>query len=142
MLWRTTRLPKDSGQFVHGQPGGTPDLYIPEIFKVPHKKMLMWPWEEARDKRDFRDLATNIFGFVPFGFVFVAYLTWNRKVRQAAMITILCGAAISLTIEILQEYIPGRDSGILDIITNTSGTHFRGITISLGSDAKFDAEIA
>jgi hypothetical protein len=111
-----------SGQYVHGQAGSTPDLYIPEIFKVPHKRMLMWPWQEARDKRDLHDLSINIFGFVPFGFVFVAYLTWNRNVRHATFVTILCGAAISLTIEILQEYIPGRDSGILDIITNTSGT--------------------
>jgi VanZ family protein len=42
-------------------------------------------------------------------------------VSHSTLITILCGAAISLTIEILQEYIPGRDSGILDIITNTLG---------------------
>jgi VanZ like family len=111
-----------SGQYVHGQAGSAPDLYIPEIFKVPHKRMLKWPWQEGRDKRDLRDLSTNILGFVPFGFVFVAYLTWNRNVRHATIVTILCGAAISLTIEILQEYIPGRDSGILDIITNTSGT--------------------
>ena len=82
----------------------------------------MWPWQEGRDKRDLRDLSTNIFGFVPFGFVFVAYLTWNRNVRHATIVTILCGAAISLTIEILQEYIPGRDSGLLDVLTNTSGT--------------------
>jgi len=111
-----------SGQVVHGVPGSAPDLYIPQIFKVPHKKMLMWPWEESHDKLEFRDIVINIFGFVPFGFVFAAYLTWNRNVSRAMFITILCGAAISLTIEILQEYIPGRDSGILDIITNTSGT--------------------
>jgi hypothetical protein len=111
-----------SGQTVHGVPGSAPDLYIPEIFKVPHKKMLMWPWEESHDKLEFRDIAINIFGFVPFGFVFVAYLTWNRNVSPSMLITILCGAAISLTIEILQEYIPGRDSGILDIFTNTLGT--------------------
>jgi hypothetical protein len=111
-----------SGQNVRGQPVGAPDLYIPEIFKVPHKKMLMWPWEEGRDKVTVRDLSINIFGFVPFGFVFIAYLTWNRNARHATIVTILCGAAISLTIEILQEYIPGRDSGILDIITNTVGT--------------------
>jgi hypothetical protein len=111
-----------SGRHVHGQPGSAPDLYIPEIFRVPHKKMLMWPWEESHDKLELRDVSINIFGFVPFGFLFVAYLTWNRKVKHAAIVVILCGAAISLTIEILQEYIPGRDSGLLDIITNTSGT--------------------
>jgi hypothetical protein len=110
------------GWNVHGQPGSAPDLYIPEIFKVPHKKMLMWPWEESHDKLELRDIAINIFGFLPFGFVFAAYLTWNRNVSHSLLITILCGAAISLTIEILQEYIPGRDSGILDIITNTLGT--------------------
>jgi hypothetical protein len=111
-----------SGQNAHGEPSSAPDIYIPEIFKVPHKKMLMWPWEETHDKLEVRNLSINIFGFVPFGFVFVAYLTWNRNVRHSTVITILCGAAISLMIEILQEYIPGRDSGILDIFTNTLGT--------------------
>jgi VanZ family protein len=84
--------------------------------------MLMWPWEESHDKRDFRDISINILGFVPFGFVFVAYFTSHRNVGNATIITILCGAAISLAIEILQVYIPGRDSGMLDIITNTFGT--------------------
>ena len=110
------------GQKVHSQTGSAPDLYIPEIFKVPHKKMLMWPWEESSDKLEPRDLAINILGFVPFGFVFAAYLTWDRKVRHAVIITILCGTAVSLIIEIVQEYIPGRDSGILDLFTNTGGT--------------------
>lgn len=110
------------GQKVHGQGSSAPDLYIPARFKVPHKRMLMWPWEEAHDKRDWRDISINIFGFVPFGFVFVAYLTWNRNFSHAAMVAILCGMAISLTIEILQVYIPGRDSGLLDVITNTMGT--------------------
>jgi hypothetical protein len=110
------------GRKVHSQGGAAPDLYIPEIFKVPHKKMLMWPCEESHDKRDFRDISINILGFVPFGFVFVAYLTLNRNVAHPAIVTVLCGAAISLAIEILQVYIPGRDSGILDVITNTSGT--------------------
>jgi VanZ like family len=116
------------GRKVHGEPSSAPDLYIPEIFKVPHKKMLMWPWEESHDKLEVRDISINVFGFVPFGFVFVAYLTWNRNVRHSTIVTILCGAAISLMIEILQEYIPGRDSGMLDIITNTFGT-FLGVLL-------------
>jgi hypothetical protein len=110
------------GRHVHGQPGSAPDLYIPEIFKVPHKKMLMWPWEESPDKLDLRDIAINVLGFVPFGFLFLAYLTLYRHLKHPAIATVLCGAAISLTIEILQEYIPGRDSGLLDVINNTFGT--------------------
>jgi VanZ family protein len=116
------------GPTVHGRPRSAPDLYIPDIFKVPHKKMLMWPWEESPDKRNFRDISINILGFVPFGFVFAAYLLWNRNVGHATIVTILCGAAISLMIEILQEFIPGRDSGILDIFTNTFGT-FLGVLL-------------
>jgi hypothetical protein len=111
-----------SGREVHGQPGSAPHLYIPEVFKVPHKKMLMWPWEESPDKLSVRDLSINISGFVPLGFVFLAYLTWHWHLKHPAIATVLAGAAISLTIEILQEYIPGRDSGLLDIITNTFGT--------------------
>jgi VanZ family protein len=116
------------GPTVHGRPRSAPDLYIPDIFKVPHKKMLMWPWEESPDKRNFRDISINILGFVPFGFVFAAYLLLNRNVGHATIVTILCGAAISLMIEILQEFIPGRDSGILDIFTNTFGT-FLGVLL-------------
>jgi hypothetical protein len=117
-----------SGRDVYGQPASTPHLYIPEIFKIPHKKMLMWPWEESPDKLSGRDLSINIFGFVPFGFVFLAYLTWHWHLKHPAIATALAGATISLTIEILQEYIPGRDSGLLDVITNTFGT-FLGVLL-------------
>jgi len=120
------------GQQVHGQPGSAPDLYIPEFFKVPHKKLLMWPWEESRDKLDLRDISINVFGFVPFGFVFAAYLIWNRNVKHPTIVTVLCGAAISLMIEILQEYIPGRDSGLMDVITNTFGTFLGALLFRWG----------
>jgi VanZ like family/Concanavalin A-like lectin/glucanases superfamily len=117
-----------SGRSVNGQPASAPRLYIPEMYKVPHKKILMWPWEETPDKLSVRDLSINIFGFVPFGFVFLAYLTWHRRLKHPAIATVLTGAAISLTIEILQEYIPGRDSGLLDVITNAFGT-FLGVVL-------------
>jgi hypothetical protein len=126
------RFTEGRGQHVHGRPGSAPDLYIPEIFKIPHKKMLMWPWEETHDKLELRDISINVFGFVPFGFVFAAYLTWNRNMSHSTMVTVLCGAAISLTIEILQEYIPGRDSGLMDVITNTFGTFLGALLFRWG----------
>lgn len=51
---------------------------------------------------------------------------------HSTMVTVLCGAAISLTIEILQEYIPGRDSGLMDVITNTFGTFLGALLFRWG----------
>ena len=61
-------------------------------------------------------------GFVPFGISFAAYFSVARPVRRAALLTIALGLSVSLTIEILQAFLPNRDSGTSDLITNTLGT--------------------
>jgi VanZ family protein len=111
-----------SGQTAHNSVAAGPDLHIPEIFVVLHKQLLLAPWKELEDKLTVRDIAINIVGFMPFGFLVFAYFYLQRRWPHAAVLTVFAGFAISATIEVLQAYIPSRTSGVLDIITNTLGT--------------------
>lgn len=112
-----------SGKVIHNRAGSAPDLYIPRAFRLLHQPFLTPPWKEFTFDRPYAyDVAINVAGFVPFGFILCAYLSWQRRWNRAAIITILAGAAISLTIEVLQSFIPSRFSGVTDLITNTSGT--------------------
>ena len=112
-----------SGRTIHNRAGAAPDLRMPERFRTLHRQFLIWPWEETGDKLELRDIAINVVGFVPFGFLVLAYLRLIRGNPHALLITVLSGFTISLTIEILQTFIPERGSGILDVFTNTFGTY-------------------
>jgi VanZ family protein len=71
------------------------------------------------------DFTVNILGFLPFAYIFMAYLLsgrrWIRTVTSAWLV-LASGTGISLFLEIAQYYIPGRSSTIMDIIANTAGT--------------------
>jgi VanZ family protein len=112
-----------SGRIIHNSIGSEPDLYIPETFEILDKKILAPPWKEfSPDLSYVWGALINVAGFIPFGFFFCAYLTWDRQWNRAAVVTILLGGMISIAIEILQGFIPSRMSGVTDIITNTLGT--------------------
>jgi glycopeptide antibiotics resistance protein len=70
------------------------------------------------------DVLTNILGFIPFGFFLSAYLSMRKpcSIFQLLLISILFAGCISLSIELIKVYLPTRNSQIIDIITNTTGT--------------------
>jgi hypothetical protein len=116
------RFDERTGPIVHNLALG-PDLYIPDHFTILHKSFLSRPWNEFRfDLGYLKDVLLNIGGFIPLGFFFCAFFATVQPWRRAAITAILLGAAMSLAIEILQFYIPSRDSGMTDVITNTTGT--------------------
>lgn len=97
-------------------------LYIPYRYFVLDHRMLTPPWQEFQYGPSYwMDVVKNIVGFVPLGFVFCAYLD-ALHAKNAGVLTIVIGAAVSVTIEVLQAFLPTRDSGMTDVITNTLGT--------------------
>ena len=113
-----------AGDVIHNKAGDAPDITIPQRFSVLHKTFLGFPPDLHRANLDLSDIAINIVGFVPFGFFLCAYLRWGKPTGagRAILRTVILGALTSLTIELLQAYLPSRESSLLDVIDNTLGT--------------------
>jgi hypothetical protein len=112
-----------SGNIVHDRAGSGVDLYIPQTYQVIDKIFLEPVWSEFAMTQSYWSAALkNIVGFLPFGFCFYPYLLTAFQPRRPRLLTVLLGTAVSLTIEVLQGFLPTRDSGTTDIITNTLGT--------------------
>lgn len=112
-----------NGAVVHDQTGRGVDLQIPTKYQVLDKIVLEPIWREFSMSRSYWSAALkNIIGFVPLGFCFYALRSMSLSPNLAALATIVLGTAVSLTIEILQGFLPTRESGTSDIITNMLGT--------------------
>jgi hypothetical protein len=112
-----------SGSVVHSQVASATDLLIPERFLVFHKEFLEPFWKEFRPGWSYwKDVGINVVGFIPLGFFFCSYFSLVRRIEHPALVTIAVGFLVSLTIEVLQAFLPTRDSGTTDLITNTFGT--------------------
>ena len=100
-------------------------LVMPSRLEILQKTILVPPWKDFRFDRSYlMDIFTNILGFVPFGFFFSAYLSMKkpRSIYQLFFFSLLIGGGLSLSIELIQVYLPTRNSQLTDVITNILGT--------------------
>jgi len=112
-----------AGRVIHNHAGPAGVLVIPEKYTVLDKIALEPFWTEFDLTEEYwRGNLKNVIGFVPVGFVFYAYFAIARRMRRPVLLTIMVGLLISFTIEGLQAFLPTRDSGTTDILTNTIGT--------------------
>lgn len=99
-----------------------PDLIIPKSYFVFEPGLLVPFWKEYRPGWQYAvDLTVNVFGLVPLGFCFAALLAWLKGRPRSLLYAALLGFLTSLTIEILQAFMPTRFSGMTDLVSNTLG---------------------
>jgi len=121
-----------SGTLAHDSVGDH-HLLIPPRFMVLKKTILVPPWEDFRFTRSYlMDVLTNILGFIPFGFFFSVYLQLRRPRSnfRLLLISIIIAGCLSLSIELIQGYLPTRSSQLTDVITNILGAAL-GVTLFL-----------
>jgi hypothetical protein len=111
------------GAVVHDQMNPANDLHIPDRYFVLDAPLLELPWDEFEFSWSYcKDVLINIGGFVPLGFFFCAYFSQVRRLDRSVLATTVLGSVVSCAIEVLQAFLPTRNSGMTDIVTNTLGT--------------------
>jgi VanZ family protein len=116
-------LDERNGNIAHNQFDPATDLIIPSRYSILHPSFLMAPWREYKPTWSYwQDFSVNIAGFIPLGFCLATYFSSVRVIERPRATTIALGFIVSLTIEVLQAFLPTRSSGTTDLVTNTFGT--------------------
>jgi VanZ family protein len=113
------------GEWVRNGVAEVHSLYLPSVFHPLQKIVLEWPAKTDLKRRGFyQDMAVNILGFIPLGFLLTFWLLRFTRLRAAGAgrLTLLIGALTSLAIELAQVYLPSRSSSAGDLVFNTLGT--------------------
>jgi VanZ family protein len=113
--------------------GKPDDLVIPKRF-APYKRVFLhMPSVDVKDYRPniIQDILVNFLGFVPLGILLcMIYLRQDLHVGTCIALAVMTGFAVSLTIELLQAFLPTRYSGMLDIFMNILGTFIGSCAIA------------
>lgn len=121
------------GREVRNEVVSGPNLEIPWTFAIPHKGMLRSTAKEFKANWMYAtDVLMNVAGFVPLGLIGCAYSSWVRRRWKAILFTTVACGILSLTIEVLQYYIPRRGSGMTDVVTNTFGAAIGALLLQIG----------
>jgi hypothetical protein len=112
------------GTTIHNETDVNDALVIPEIFKPVQRRILSpflrgYQWNPS----SVQDIIINVIGFIPFGFFFSALLlkTTRRRRLLTCVAVVILGVGISLAIELIQAYLPTRDSSLTDVVMNAIG---------------------
>ncbi len=102
---------------------GTVSLVIPEYISLLNRSAVLSFKYNFRSKGAGRDIILNIMGFIPLGFFLCSLLLHLHEHDRAKVVfyTFFICFLISIFIEILQAWIPGRSSSMFDLVLNSFG---------------------
>jgi hypothetical protein len=114
-----------SGQRASDLVGGAGDLVIPDFYRPLELRFLQLRPAIIGKQMARRDVVVNLVGFVPVGLLLVwALRRWTSRTSRAALFWMASsiGLGLSLTIEMVQAFLPGRVSSAKDVALNATGT--------------------
>ena len=118
-------LEEAKGVSAHSEIANSPILEFPDRMTQPTRStyLSLYPTHAGDPLWKPFDIASNVIGFMPLGFL----VAWKQK-RSRIALALMIGFALSLTIELIQPLIPGRDSSIVDLASNSTGALLGAVT--------------
>jgi len=105
---------------------------------VPHK-MLWFQWPKYFSKSD---IITNVLVYIPLGMLIARSLKDRCSRLSVILLATVLGTCLSLLLEFMQQFLPGRVASIADILLNSIGTLAGAtITIYLKTDTRLSRKL-
>ncbi|MCC5610255.1 VanZ family protein [Nostoc sp. CHAB 5834] len=113
------------------------NFYIPDSFSLPEF------FANFNNASNFQDQVNNFLLFMPLGFAFTRLLQKRRiKTGVQVFIVTLVSAGLSLTVEVLQVFLPSRMPTPSDIINNSIGGFLGFVCFYLWNSQSFKNTVA
>lgn len=101
---------------------GYGSLYPFASWRVPDADALLFLLQPLPSYITRTDTTTNILAYLPFGLLLASVLKYGVGPSRAVLLATMTGLSLSLVMEVLQLFVPGRVSSNLDILTNGVGS--------------------
>ena len=99
------------------------NLYIPKYINHKIAPFLDFSIDSLQSKSNFSDIIINILIFIPFGLLIHGMLRTRYELTlKISLVALLVGTLFSLSVESLQYFSMTRNSSLIDVATNMTGT--------------------
>ena len=148
--WKTSKIPSYASQVLANQLANTLvflsillvvattlfpfNFFFQEVFE---QLSISYVIENGTQASSLGDAVANILLFIPLGFTLNLLLGNRVSIFRATITVVIASFSLSLAVEILQLFIPLRNTTPLDILTNSTGGLVGCLSFQLGKTQVF-----